>query len=82
MEGVHVENFVPFTSNLHSVAFVNVKFHLPGEFPLGYRIKISLQKDGITREDKMGGGRIATLRKQLSAIFLAENVGSSYVWIL
>ena len=34
------------------------------------------------------GGRIATLRKQLSgsatAIFLglAENVGSSYVWIL
>ena len=32
MEGVRVENFVPFTSNLHSVAFVNVKFHLPGEF--------------------------------------------------
>ena len=36
MEGVRVENFVPFTSNLHSVAFVNVKFHLPGEFPVGY----------------------------------------------
>ena len=33
MEGVRVENCVPFTSNLHSVAFVNVKFHLPGEFP-------------------------------------------------
>ena len=47
MEGVRVENFVPFTSNLHSVAFVNVKFHLPGEFPVGYRIKVSLQKGGI-----------------------------------
>ena len=125
MEGVRVENVVPFTSNLHSVAFVNVKCHLPGEFPLGYRIKVSLQKGGIafgfdaaveeaiisketdctidgfvgevvdvyqkyyraknstlghTGEDRMG--RIATLRKQLSAIFLAENVGSSYVWIL
>ena len=34
MEGVRVEYVVPFTSNLHSVAFVNVKFHLPGEFPL------------------------------------------------
>ena len=42
MEGVRVENCVPFTSNLHSVAFVNVKFHLPGEFPLGYRIKVLL----------------------------------------
>ena len=30
-----------------SVAFVNVKFHLPGEFPVGYRIKVSLQKGGI-----------------------------------
>ena len=38
---------MPFTSNLHSVAFVNVKFHLPGEFPVGYRIKVSLQKGGI-----------------------------------
>ena len=38
MEGVRVENVVLFTSDLHSVAFVNVKFHLPGEFPLGYRI--------------------------------------------
>ena len=47
MEGVRVENCVPFTSNLHSVAFVNIKFHLPGEFPLGYRIKVSLQKGGI-----------------------------------
>ena len=48
MEGVRVENFVPFTSNLHSVAFViDVKFHLPGEFPVGYRIKVSLQKGGI-----------------------------------
>ena len=47
MEGVRVENVVPFTSSLHSVAFVNVKFHLPGEFPLGYRIKVSLQKGGI-----------------------------------
>ena len=44
---IRVENVVPFTSNLHSVAFVNVKFHLPGEFPLGYRIKVSLQKGGI-----------------------------------
>ena len=48
MQGVRVENFVPFTSNLHSVAFINIKFHLPGEFPLGYRIKVSLQKGGIT----------------------------------
>ena len=48
MEGVRVENCVPFTSNLHSVAFINIKFHLPGEFPLGYRIKVSLQKGGIT----------------------------------
>ena len=47
MEGVRVENVVPFTSNLHSVAFVNVKFHLPGEFPVGYIIKVSLQKGGI-----------------------------------
>ena len=38
---------MPFTSNFHSVAFVNVKFHLPGEFPLGYRIKVSLQKGVI-----------------------------------
>ena len=36
-----------FTSNLHSVAFIKIKFQLPGEFPLGYRIKVSLQKDGI-----------------------------------
>ena len=27
MEGVRVENVVPFTSNLHSVAFINIKFH-------------------------------------------------------
>ena len=39
---------MPFTSNLHSAAFINIKFHLPGEFPLGYRIKVSLQKGGIT----------------------------------
>ena len=39
---------MPFTSNLHSVAFINIKFHLPGEFSLGYRIKVSLQKGGIT----------------------------------
>ena len=39
MEGVRVDNFVPFTSNLHSVAFINIKFHLPGEFPLGYSIE-------------------------------------------
>ena len=44
VEGVRVENVVPFTSSLHSVAFVNVKIHPPGEFPLGYRIKVSLQK--------------------------------------
>ena len=37
MEGVRVENVVPFTSRLHSIAFINIKFHLPGEFPLGYR---------------------------------------------
>ena len=48
MEGVRVGNCVPFTSNLHSVSFINIKFHLPGEFPLGYRIKASLQKGGIT----------------------------------
>ena len=27
---------MPFTSSLHKVAFINVKFHLPGEFP--YRV--------------------------------------------
>ena len=48
VEGVRVEKCVPFTSNLHSVAFINIKFHLPGEFPLGCRIKVSLQKGGIT----------------------------------
>ena len=48
MEGVRVENCVHFTSNLHSVAFINIKFQLPGEFPLGYRIKVSLQEGGIT----------------------------------
>ena len=47
MEGVCVEKFVPFTSNLHSVAFINIKCHLPGEFPLGYIIKVCLQKGGI-----------------------------------
>ena len=47
MEGVRVENVVPFTSSVHSVAFVNVKIHLPGEFPLGYRIKVSFQKGVI-----------------------------------
>ena len=47
MEGVRVENGVPFTSSLHSVAFFNIKCQLPGEFPLGYRIKVSLQKGGI-----------------------------------
>ena len=48
MEGLRVENVVPFTSNLHSVAFINIKFYLPGEFPLGYRIKVSLQKGRVT----------------------------------
>ena len=33
VSSVCVENVVPFTSNLHSVAFINIKFHLPGEFP-------------------------------------------------
>ena len=47
MEGVCVENVVPCTSSLHGVAFINIKFHLPGEFPLGYRIQVSLQKGGI-----------------------------------
>ena len=49
MEGVGlcVENCVPFTSSLHSVACIYITFHLPGEFPLGYRIKFSLQKGGI-----------------------------------
>ena len=42
MEGVRVENVVPFTSNLHSVAFVNVKFHLPGEFPVGYLPEVNV----------------------------------------
>ena len=46
VEGVRVENFVPFTSSLHSVTFINIKFCLPGEFPLG--IKVSLQKGGIS----------------------------------
>ena len=47
MEGVRVDNCVPFTSNLHSVTFIIIKLHLPGEFPLGYIIKFSLQRDGI-----------------------------------
>ena len=47
MEGVHVEDVVPCTSSLHGVAFINIKFQLPGEFPLGYRIKVSLQKGGM-----------------------------------
>ena len=29
------------------VAFINSKFNLPGAFPLGYRIKVSLNKGGI-----------------------------------
>ena len=41
MEGVRIENSVPFTSTLRSVAFSNIKCHLPGEFPLGYRIKVT-----------------------------------------
>ena len=47
MEGVRVEDFVPCTSSLHGVAFINNKFHMPGEFPLGYRIMVSLRKGGI-----------------------------------
>ena len=47
MEGVRVEDFVACTSSLHGVAFINIKFHLPCEFPLGYRIKVMLQKGGI-----------------------------------
>ena len=48
MEGVRVEDFVPCTSSLHGVAFINIKLHdLPGEFPLGCRIKVMLQKGGI-----------------------------------
>ena len=47
MEGVRVEDCVPCTSSLHGAAFINIKFHLPGEFPLGYRIKVMLQKGGI-----------------------------------
>ena len=30
-----IEDVVPCPSSLHGVAFINVKFHLPGEFPLG-----------------------------------------------
>ena len=47
MEGVRVEDFVPCSSSLHGVAFINIKFHLPGEFPLGYIIKVIMQKGGI-----------------------------------
>ena len=47
MEGVRVEHVVPCTSSLHGVAFINIKFHLAGEFPLGYIITVSLQKGGI-----------------------------------
>ena len=47
MEGVRVDNVVPFTYILHIVAFINIKCHLPGKFPLGYRIEVSLQKGGI-----------------------------------
>ena len=47
MEGVRVEDCVPCTCSLHGVAFINIKFHLPGEFLLGYRIKVMLQKGGI-----------------------------------
>ena len=44
MEGVRIAYFVPCTSSLHGVAFINIKFHLPGEFPLGYRIKVFIAK--------------------------------------
>ena len=47
MDGVRVEDVVPCASSLHGVAFINIKFHLPGEFPFGYRIKVSFQKGGI-----------------------------------
>ena len=39
MEGVRVEDFVPCTSSLHGVAFINIKFHLPGEFPLAIELR-------------------------------------------
>ena len=44
VEGVRVEDVVPCTSSLHGAAFINIKFHLPGEFPLalGYRIIVQL----------------------------------------
>ena len=42
MEGVRIEDFVPCTSSLHGVAFININFHLPGEFPLGYIIKAKM----------------------------------------
>ena len=35
------------TSGLNGVAFINIRFHLPGEFPLSFRIKVTLQKGGI-----------------------------------
>ena len=38
---------MPCTSSMHGVAFINNAFHLPGEFPLGYRIKVGLQKGVI-----------------------------------
>ena len=44
---VRVENVVPCTSNLHGVPVINIKLHLLGEFPLSYRIKVSLQNGGI-----------------------------------
>ena len=55
MEGVRVEDVVPCTSSLHGVVFINIKFRLPGEFPLGYRIKVSLQKGGLTPLGRLGG---------------------------
>ena len=35
---LRIEDVVPCTSSLHGVAFININFHLPGKFPLGYRI--------------------------------------------
>ena len=80
MEGVRVENCVPFTSNLHSVAFINIKFHLPGEFPLGYSGKVSLQKGGIAFGVDAAVDD-AIISKETDCTILMASSGRSLVYI-
>ena len=69
---LRIDDFVPCTSSLHGVAFINIIFHLPGEFPLGYKIKVILQKGGIVL------GFDAAVH---DAIISKETAGLYYCWL-